>query len=111
MERSHDDYCEGKLESRSAEDVVVNAEVLGLGEGLHVQKVWAGHKGRQISKRSGQDTGREVGVGSSKVWEEYGTTGRIQSSWQDASQGRLQKVFKEHRPWRRFQKARQDLGE
>ena len=58
-----------------------------------------------------QDTGWEVGVGSSKVWEEYGTTGRIQSSWQDASQGRLQKVFKEHRPWRRFQKARQDLGE
>ena len=58
-----------------------------------------------------QDTGWKVGVGISKVWEGYGTTGRIQSSWQDASQGRLRKVFKEHRPWRRFQKARQDSGE
>ena len=58
MERSRDDYCEGKLESRSAEDVEVNAEVLGLGEGLHVQKVWAGHRSDQISRSVVSDSSR-----------------------------------------------------
>ena len=75
-----------------------------------------------MSRRSGQDTrAGKFPSGLCKTWgwsvgrkfqslEGYGTTGRIQNSWQEASQRRLQKVFKEHRPWRTFQKARQDMG-